>query len=250
IAQWLSERMGQQFVIDNRPGAASNVATEAVVRAPADGYTLLLSDASAAINATLYDKLSFNFVRDIRPIAGVARAPLVIVVNPSFPARTIPEFVAYAKANPDKISMASAGSGSPSHMGGELFKMTNGVNLVHIPYRGAAPALTDLMGGQVQVMFAGLAAAIEYIKAGKLRALAVTSEKRIQGLPDVPVAGEFIPGYEASGWFGVVAPKNTPAEIIGKLNDGINAALSNPKMKEQLADLGGTPLALSPAEFG
>jgi len=250
VAQWLSERMGQQFIIDNRPGAASNIATEAVVRAPADGYTLLLSDASPAMNATLYDKLSFNFIRDIMPIAGVARVPLVMVVNTSFPAKTIPEFIAYAKGNPGKISMASAGSGSPSHMGGELFKMMAGVNLVHVPYRGAAPALTDLIGGQVQVMFAGLAAAIEYIKAGKLRALAVTSEKRIEVLPNIPMAGEFVLGYEASGWFGVAAPKNTPAEVTDKLNKEVNAALADPKMRKRLADLGGTPLVLSPAEFG
>jgi tripartite-type tricarboxylate transporter receptor subunit TctC len=250
MAQSLSERMGQQFIIEAKPGAGANIATEMVVRAPADGYTLLLSDASPAINATLYDKLSFNFIRDIAPVASISRHPLVMAVNPSVPAATGPEFIAYAKANPGKINMASPGNGTPPHVGGELFKLMTGVNMVHVPYRGATPALTDLIGGQVQVMFAGLAGAIQHIKAGSLRALAVTAEKRVDVLPDLATVAEFVPGYEASGWFGLCAPKNTPVEITDKLNKEINAALTAPKMIARLADLGGTVLVGSPADFG
>jgi tripartite-type tricarboxylate transporter receptor subunit TctC len=250
MAQSLSERMGQQFIIEAKPGAGANIATEMVVRAPADGYTLLLSDASPAINATLYDKLSFNFIRDIAPVASISRHPLVMAVNPSVPAATGPEFIAYAKANPGKINMASPGNGTPPHVGGELFKLMTGVNMVHVPYRGATPALTDLIGGQVQVMFAGLAGAIQHIKAGSLRALAVTAEKRVDVLPDLATVAEFVPGYEASGWFGLCAPKNTPVEITDKLNKEINAALTDPKMIARLADLGGTVLVGSPADFG
>ena len=250
IGQWLSERLGQPFIIENRPGAGSNIATEAVVRAPPDGYTLLLVGPPNAINATLYDKLNFNFIRDIAPVASIVRVPNVMVVNPSVPAKTVPEFIAYAKANPGKINMASAGIGSSAHVAGELFKMMTGVDMVHVPYRGAAPALTDLLGGQVQVCSPRMPASIEYIKAGKLRALAVTTATRSEALPDVPTVGEFVPGYEASSWYGVGAPKNTPAEIVDKLNKEINAALADPKIKARLADLGGTALAGSPADFG
>ena len=250
ISQWLSERLGQSFVVENRPGAATNIATEAVVRAPADGYTLLLADAAAAINATLYDKLNFNFIRDIAPVAGIIRAANVMEVNPSFPAKTVPEFIAYAKANPGRINFASGGNGAPPHVSGELFKMMTGVNIVHIPYRGLAPALTDLIGGQVQVMFGTMPPSIEYIRTGKLRALAVTTATRSAALPDIPTVGEFVPGYEASTWYGVGAPKNTPADIVEKLNREINAGLADPKLRARLADLGGTAIASSPAEFG
>jgi tripartite-type tricarboxylate transporter receptor subunit TctC len=250
IGPWLSERLGQQFVIDNRPGGGTNIGTEAVVRAPADGYTLLLVGAASAINATLYDKLNFNFIRDIAPVAGITRAPEVMVVHPSVPAKTVPEFIAYAKANPGKLTMASGGIGSLSHVAGELFKMMAGVDLVHVPYRGQGPALTDLLGGQVQVMFAITVASIEYIKTGRLRALAVTAATRSDALPDIPTVGEFVLDYEASNWFGVCAPKATPAEIVDKLNKEINASLAEPKIKARLADLGGAVLALSPAEFG
>jgi tripartite-type tricarboxylate transporter receptor subunit TctC len=250
IGPWLSERLGQQFVIDNRPGGGSNIGTEAVVRAPADGYTLLLVGAANAINATLYDKLNFNFIRDIAPVAGITRAPEVMVVHPSVPAKTVPEFIAYAKANPGKLTMASGGIGSLSHVAGELFKMMAGVDLVHVPYRGQGPALTNLLGGQVQVMFAITVASIEYIKTGRLRALAVTAATRSDALPDIPTVGEFVLDYEASNWFGVCAPKATPAEIVDKLNKEINASLAEPKIKARLADLGGAVLALSPAEFG
>jgi tripartite-type tricarboxylate transporter receptor subunit TctC len=250
IGQWLSERLGQQFVIDNRPGGGTNIGTEAVVRAPADGYTLLLVGAASAINATLYDKLNFNFIRDIAPVAGITRAPEVMVVHPSVPAKTVPEFIAYAKVNPGKLTMASGGIGSLSHVAGELFKMMAGVDLVHVPYRGQGPALTDLLGGQVQVMFAITVASIEYIKTGRLRALAVTAATRSDALPDIPTVGEFVLDYEASNWFGVCAPKATPAEIVDKLNKEINASLAEPKIKARLADLGGAVLALSPAEFG
>jgi tripartite-type tricarboxylate transporter receptor subunit TctC len=246
----LSERLGQPFIIDNRPGAGGNIGTEAVVRAPADGYTLLLVGVGSAINATLYDKLNFNFIRDIAPVAGISREPSVMVVHPSVPTKTVPEFVAYAKANPGKINMASSGNGTGPHMVGELFKMMAGVNLVHVPYRGGGPALTDLLGGQVQVMFIALPASIESIKAGKVRALAVTTATRSEVLPDVPSVGDFVPGYEASVWFGVGAPKATPAEIVEKLNKEINAGLADPNMKTRLADLGGTVLAGSPADFG
>jgi tripartite-type tricarboxylate transporter receptor subunit TctC len=250
MGQWLSERLGQPFVIENRVGAGGNIATEAVVRAPADGYTLLLVCAPNAINATLYQKLNFNFIRDIAPVAGIIHAPSVAVVNPSFPAKTISEFIAYAKANPGKINMASAGNGSTTHLAGELFKMMAGVNLVHVPYRGGGPALTDLIGGQVQVYFANLPGAIEYIRANTLRALAVTTATRSEAVPDIPTVGEFVPGYEASAWLGVGVPSNTPAEIVDKLNKEINAALIDPQMKQKLADLGGTALPGTPADLG
>ena len=250
IGQWLSERLGQPFVIENRPGAGTNIGTETVVKAPPDGYTLLLAGTPNAINATLYEKLNFNFIRDIASVAGISRAPLVMAVHPSVPAKTVPEFIAYAKANPGKISMASAGIGAPSHVSGELFKMMAGVNLVHVPYRGAGPALVDLLAGQVQVGFPSMPSSIEYVRAGKLRALAVTSATRSDALPDIPTVGEFLPGYEASASYGIGAPKGTPVEIIDMLNKEINAALGDPKMKARLADLGGTPLLGSAADFG
>ena len=250
VGQWLSQRLGQPFVIDNRPGGGGNIGTEAVVRAPADGYTFLLASSANAINATLYEKLNFNFIRDISPIAGILRGPFVIAVNPTVPATTVPEFITYAKANPGKLSMASAGIGTGPHLAGELFKMMAGVDMVHVPYRGGGPALTDLLGGQVQVMFPTTAAAIEYISAGSLRALAVTTATRSESLPHVPTVGEFVPDYEASSVFGLGAPKNTPTEIVEKLNKEINAALADPNMKARLADLGGDVLALSPADFG
>jgi tripartite-type tricarboxylate transporter receptor subunit TctC len=247
--QWLSERLGKPIIIENRPGAGSSVAAEAVVNAPPDGYTLLVAGTANAINTTLYDRLNFNFARDIVPIAGIISSPLVMAVNPSFPAKTVPEFIAYAKANPGKINMASAGVGSGTHMTGELFKMMTGLDMPHVPYRGIAPAIADLLGGQVQVIF-GDFSSIEYIRAGKLRALAVTTATRAEALPDLPTVGEFVPGYEASGWYGVVAPKNTPAEIVDKLNKEINAVLADPKLKARFADLGATALAGSPADFG
>jgi tripartite-type tricarboxylate transporter receptor subunit TctC len=250
IGQWLSERLGQQFVIDNRPGGGGNIGTEAVVRASPDGYTLLMVGGWNAINATLYDKLSFNFIRDIAPVAGTNREPYVIVVHPSVPAKTVPEFIAYANANPGKVTMASGGIGAPSHVSGELFKMRAGVNLVHVPYRGGGPAVTDLLGGQVQVMFAPTPPSIEHIRSGKLRALAVTTATRLDALPDIPTVGEFVPGYEASNWYGVGIPKNTPADIVDKLNKEINAGLADPKIQARLADFGGTPLVVSPADFG
>ena len=250
IGQWLSERLGQQFVIENRPGGGTNIATEAVVRAPPDGYTLLVAGPSGAINATLYDKLNFNFIRDIAPVAGIVRQPSVIVVTPSVPATTVPEFIAYAKANPGKLSMASGGIGSPGHVSGELFKMMTGVNMAHVPYRGAAPALTDLLAGQVQVYVSPTPTAIEYIRAGKLRALAVTTAARSEALPDIPTVAEFVPGYEASAWQGIGAPRSTSAEIIEKLNKEVNAALADPKMKARLAELGNAVLPGSPADFG
>jgi tripartite-type tricarboxylate transporter receptor subunit TctC len=250
LGQWLSERLGQPFIIDNRPGAGTNIGTEAVVRASPDGHTLLLVNAANAINATLYEKLSFNFIRDIAPVAGIMRLPSVMVVHPSLPATTVPEFIAYAKANPGKLSMASGGIGSGSHVAGELFKMMAGVDMVHVPYRGVAPALTDLLGGQVQVIFVSTAASIEYIRSGKLHALAVTSATRTDVLSNLSTVGEFVTGYEATGWFGIGAPRNTPAEIIDRLNNEINAALRDPKIVARFADLGGTALALSPADFG
>jgi len=250
IGQWLSERLGQQFVIDNRPGGGNNIGTEAVVRASADGYTLLMAATPNAVNATLYDKLSFNFLRDIAPVASVIRAPYVIAVNPAVAAKTIPELIAYAKANPGKLSMGSTGTGSGAHMAGELFKMMAGVDMVHVPYRGGGAGLTDLLGGQVQVMFVTTVSSIEHIKTGRLRALAVTTATRLDEMPDIPTVGEFVLGYEASAWFGVGAPKNTPSQIIDKLNEAINAGLADPKIKARLADLGGTPLVGSPAEFG
>jgi tripartite-type tricarboxylate transporter receptor subunit TctC len=247
MGQWLSQRLGQPFIIENRPGANGNIGTEAVVRASPDGYTLLMAGAYNAINATLYDKL--NFIRDIAAVAGLVRVPNVMVVHPSVPATTVPEFIAYAKANPGKISMASAGNGALSHVSGELFRMLAGVDMVHVPYRGSGPALTDLLSGQVQISFPTSVASIEYISAGRLRALAVTTAKRSEALPDIPTVGEFLPGYEASNWFGVGAPKATPAEIVDKLNKEINAALADPKLKARLADLGNAPLVLSPADF-
>ena len=250
MGQWLSERLGQQFVIENRPGAGGNIGTEAVVRAPADGYTLLLVGAWSAFNATLYAKLNYNFIRDIAPVASIGRVPLVMVVNPSVPAKTVPEFIAFAKANPGKISMASAGNGTTPHVAGELFKMMAGVDLIHVPYRGNGPAITDLLGGQVQVLFAGAPESIEHIRAGRLRPLAVTDTTRLEVLSDIPTVAEFVPGYEASAWFGVGAPRNTPAEIIDKLNKEVNAALADPKMRARLADLGSTVLAASPSDFG
>ena len=250
IGQWLSERLGQQFVIDNRPGGGGNIGTEAVVRAPADGYTLLLVGSFNATNAALYDKLNFNLIRDIAPIAGVFRGPLVMLVHPSVPAKTVPEFITYAKANPGKIDFASAGIGSVSHLSGELFKAMAGVNLVHVPYRGGGPAVNDLLGGQVQVYFASTPSSIEYIKAGRLRALSLTTATRSDALPDIPTVGEFVPGYEATAWYGIGAPRATPAEIVDKLNKEINAALADPRMKARIVDLGGDVLALSPADFG
>jgi tripartite-type tricarboxylate transporter receptor subunit TctC len=250
MGQWLSERLGQPFVIENRTGAGSNIATEAVVRAPADGYTLLTVSTSSTINATLYDKLNFNFVRDITPIASFLRQPHVLLVNPSVPAMTVPEIIAYAKAHPGKINLASPGIGSGPHMAGELFKMMAGIDMVHVPYRGAAAALTDLLAGQVQMMFPAPAAAIEQIREGTLRPLAVGTAIRWEGLPDLPTIGDFLPGYEATTWFGVGAPRHTPAEIVDKLNREINAGLADPKMKGRLADLGGGIFTSSPSEFG
>jgi tripartite-type tricarboxylate transporter receptor subunit TctC len=250
MGQWLSERLGQQFIIENRPGAGTNVATEAVVRAPADGYTLLIVLAANAINATLYDKLSFNFIRDIAPVAGIVRVPQVMEVHPSFPAKTVPEFIAYAKANPGKINFGSAGTGTSIHVAGELFKMMAGVDMVHVPYRGGVTALTDLLGGQIQVIFDTSPNSIEYIRAGKLRALAVTTAARSEALPGIPTVSEFVPGYEVSSWWGAGVPKNTPGEIVDKLNKEINAGLSDPKIKARLAEVGGTVLPGSPLDFG
>jgi len=243
-------QFGQQFVIDNRPGGGTNIGTETVVRAAADGYTLLLVASANAINATLYEKLNFNFNRDIAAVAGIISLPEVMVVNPSVPAKTIPEFIAYAKANPGKISMASGGIGTPGHLSGELFKMMTGVSMLHVPYRGVAPALTDLLGGQVQVGFVSVPSSIEHIRTGKLRALAVTTAMRAEALPDIPTFAEFVPGYEASFWYGVGTPKATPAEIVEKLNKEINAGLADPKIKARLADLGGSVLPGSPSDFG
>jgi tripartite-type tricarboxylate transporter receptor subunit TctC len=250
IGQWLSERLGQQFVIDNRPGGGGNIGTEAAVRAPADGYTLLLVGGLNAVNATFYYKLNFNFIRDIAPVASIIRTPFVMAVNPTVPAKTVPEFIAYAKTSPGKINYGSAGTGTATHLTGELFKMMAGVDMVHVPYRGGGPALADLLGGQVQVMFPTTVSSIEYIKAGRLRALAVTAATRSDVLPDIPTVGEFVPGYEASNWYGVGAPKATVAKIVEKLNKEINAGLADPNMKTRLADLGGTVLVGSPADFG
>ena len=250
IAQWLSERLGQQFIVENRPGAGSNIATEFVVRAPADGYTLLLVPPPAAINTTLYDNLSFNFLRDIAPVAGIVRVPEVMVVNPSVPASTVREFIAYAKAHPGKINMATAGNGTMPHVAGELFKFMTGVDLVRVGYRGGGPAIVDLLAGQVQVMFEPTLATIAHIKAQKLRALAVTSATRSSVLPDVPVLADTVPGYEATAWYGLGAPKNTPADVIDGLNREINAGLADAKIKGRLADLGGDPMPMSPSEFG
>jgi tripartite-type tricarboxylate transporter receptor subunit TctC len=250
IGQWLSERLSQPMVIENRPGAGTNIATEAVVRAAPDGYTLLFVTPANAANATLYEKLNFNFVRDIAPVASIMRLPNVMVVSPSVPAKTLSEFITFAKANPGKLSMASAGIGTTSHVAGELFKAMAGVNMVHVPYRGQAPALTDLLGGQIQVMFATTAAAIEYIRSGSLRALAVTTSTRWEELPDLPTVDELVSGYESSQWYGLGAPRNTPAAIIDQLNKEVNASLADPKMKARLVDLGGTVLPGSPRDFG
>jgi tripartite-type tricarboxylate transporter receptor subunit TctC len=249
MGRWLSERLGQPFVIENRPGAGTNIATELVVRAPADGHTLLMISPPAAINATLYENLKFNFIRDIAPVATALQAPYILVVNPSVPAKTVPEFIAYAKANPGKINIGSSGNGSGPHLAGELFKMMAGIDMPHVPYRGEAPATTDLLGGQVQVLF-GTSAAIEHIKAGRLRALAVTTATHSPALPDIPALSDFLPGYEVGFWDGFGAPKNTPPEIIDKLNREINAALADPAMKTRIASLGYSVFASSPADFG
>ena len=250
MGQWLSGRLGQQFVIDNRPGGGGNIGTEAVVRASPDGHTLLMVGSYNAVNATLYAKLNFDLMRDIAPVASVIRGAYVMVVNPSVPAKTVPEFIAYAKANPGKVTMASSGIGTPPLVAGELFKMMAEVNLVHVPYRGSGPALVDLLAGQVQVSFPSMTSSIGYIRAGTLRALAVTTAERSDALPDIPTVGEFVPGYEASAWYGIGAPRNTPVEVIDKLNKEFNAGLADPKIKARLADLGNAPLALSPADFG
>jgi tripartite-type tricarboxylate transporter receptor subunit TctC len=250
IGQWLAGRLGQSFVIENRPGAGGNIGTEAVVNAAPDGYTLLLATVPNAVNASLYEKLNFNFIRDTAPVAGIIRVPMVILLNPSVPATTVPEFISYAKANPEKLNMASAGNGSAPHMAGELFKMMAGVNLVHIPYRGQGPALTDLLGGDVQVLFATAPGTTDYIRTGKLRALAVTSAARAEVLPELPTVADFVPGYEASQWYGLAAPSKAPAEIVARLNREINAAIADPAMKARLAALGGEPLPGTAAEFG
>ena len=250
MGQSLSERLRQPFVIENKPGAATNIATEAVVNAAPDGYTLLMVTSVNAINASVYEKLNFNLIRDVVPIASIHREPFVMEANPSVPVKTVAEFIAYAKANPGKLTMASAGIGSGNHISGELFKMMTGVNLVHVPYRGGGPALVDLISGQVQVLFATMSSSIEYVRAGKLRALAVTTATRSSVLPDIPTVAEFVPGYESSFWTGVGAPKNTPAEIVDQLNKEMNATLADPKFKARLADLGGTALSGSPLDFG
>jgi len=251
MGQWLSERLGQPFVVENRPSGVGNIGVEAVVRAPADGHTLLLIAFGSVVSAVLYEKqISFNLIRDIAPVAGLMSAPNVLAVHPSVPTKTMSEFITFAKTNPGKLNMASAGNGSIPHVAGELFKMMTGIDMVHVPYRGAGPALTDLLGGQVQVMFASTPSSIEHIRVGKLRPLAVTPATRLDVLPDIPTVGEFVPGYEASTWFGVGAPKNTPAEIVDKLNNEINAGLADPKIKARLADLGSAPMPVMPTEFG
>jgi tripartite-type tricarboxylate transporter receptor subunit TctC len=250
MGQWLAERLGQPFAVENRPGANSNIATEAVIRLASDGYTLLLVNAANASSATLYDNLSFNFIRDIAPVGAIIRVPQIVVVNPGVPTKTIAEFIAYTQANPGKINMASGGNGAPEHMAGELFKLMTGANVLHVPYRGAAPALTDLIAGHVQVMFAAMPASIEYVRAGRLRALAVTTTTRAEALPDIPTVGDFVPGYEASQWYGVGAPRGTPSAAIDRLNKEINASLANPRMRARFAELGGMLLPGSPADFG
>jgi tripartite-type tricarboxylate transporter receptor subunit TctC len=250
IGEWLSERLGQSFVTENRTGAGGNIGTEAVVNAAPDGYTLLLATIPNAVNATLYEKLNFNFIRDIAPVGGIIRVAQVILVHPSVPAKTLPEFIAYAKANPEKVNMGSAGSGSAPHLAGALFGFLAGIKMVHVPYRGQGPALADLLSGQVQVFFATTPGMTDFIRSGKLRALAVTTASRAEVLPDLPTIGEFVPGYEASQWYGLGAPKSTPAEIVDKLNKEINAALIDARMKARFAEIGGAPLAGSPVEFG
>jgi tripartite-type tricarboxylate transporter receptor subunit TctC len=250
MGQWLSERLGQPFIIENRPGAGNNIAVQAVINSVPDGHTVLLAQTASAINATLYETLPFNFLRDIVPVASINRVPNVIDVNPSIPARTVPEFIAFAEANPGKLNMGSGGIGSPQHVSGELFKMMTGINMVHVPYRGGAPAIADLLGGQVQVIFDVLSESIEYIRAGRLRPLAVTTAMRSEALPDLPTVGDFVPGYETSAWFGVGAPRNTPAAIIDKLNKEINAGLADPRIRARFADLGATVFPGSPADFG
>jgi tripartite-type tricarboxylate transporter receptor subunit TctC len=250
MGQWLSDRLGQPFVIENRPGGSTNIATQAAVNASPDGYTLLMVHTAGAVNATLYDKLTYNFIRDIAPIAGLGENPLVMEVNPSVPVETLPEFIAYAKSNPGKLNMASAGTGGASHISGELFKMMTGVNLVYVPYAGGPPAITDLLTGQVHVLFDAISSSIGHIRTGRLRALAVTTAKRQQTLPDIPPIGDFVPGYEASGWHGIGAPRSTPTDILNKLNKEINAALADPKIKARLLDLGSAPMPMTPEEFG
>jgi tripartite-type tricarboxylate transporter receptor subunit TctC len=247
IGQWLAERLGEPFVVENRPGAGTNIATEAVAKAAPDGTTLLLISVANTVNATLYEKLNFDFIRDIAPVAGLIRGPLVMELNPSVSARTVPEFIAYAKANPGKINMGSAGNGTPGHMAGELFKMSTGLDLVHVPYRGAAPALTDLLAGQVQLVFDNLPTSLEYIRAGKVGALAVTTATRSQAVPELPTVNEFVPGYEVSSWFAIGAPRSTPAEIVDKLNSEIDAGLADPRIKARIADMSSVPLPLTPA---
>ncbi len=250
MGQYLSDRLGQQFVIDNRPGAGNNIGTEVVVNSPPDGYTILLANPANGINATLYKKLPFNFLRDIAPVAGIIRVPNVMETNTGFPAKTVADFIAYGKSNAGKINMASSGNGTSVHLSGELFMAMAGIKMTHVPYRGAGPALTDLIAGTVDVMFDNLPSSIEFIKSGKLRAVAVTTDKRNDALPDVPTVGETVPGYEASAWFGIGAPKGTPVDIVDKLNKAVNAALADPKMRTRLADLGGIPMSGTPAEFG
>jgi tripartite-type tricarboxylate transporter receptor subunit TctC len=250
MCQWLSERLGQSFIVENKPGAGGNVGAEYVVHAPPDGYTLLSVSSPNAINATLYDNLNFNFIRDIAPVGGIMRVPLVMEVNPSLPVHSVPEFIAYAKANPGKISYASAGVGTPQQVSAELFKLLTGVNMVHVPYRGAAPALADLIGGQVQIMIDTTPASMQHIKSGRVRPLAVTTATRLDVLPDLPTVADFVPGYEATSWFGIGAPKGTPAEIVDRLNKEINAGIADPTIKTRLVDLGGTVLPGSPADFG
>ena len=250
IGQYLSEKLGQQFIVENKPGAGNNIATEAVINSPPDGYTLLFVNPANGINTSLYKKLSFNFPRDIAPIAGIARVPNVMEVNPNVPAKTVAEFIAYAKANPNKVNLASSGNGTSVHLSGELFMAMTGVKLTHVPYRGSAPALTDMIAGQVQVLFDNLPSSIEHVRAGKLRALAVTTDKRSDALPDVPTVAETVPGYEASAWFGMGAPKGTPPEVIAVLNKTINEALADPNIKARLAEMGGMPMGGTPADFG
>jgi tripartite-type tricarboxylate transporter receptor subunit TctC len=250
IGQWLTDRLGQPFVIENRPGAGTNIAAEIVINSPPDGYTLFLTNFSNAVNAALYEKLSFDFMRDMAPVVGISRAPVILAVNPSVPAKTVPEFIAYAKANPGKLNMGSAGIGSAGHLAGELLQMMTGIKLVHVPYRGNAPALTDLIAGQVQLLFPSSASSIEHVRTGQVRGLAVTGSTRLDALPDLPTVADSVPGYEASSLYGIGAPRNTPAEVIDRLNKEVNAALADPKLKARLADLGGTPFGGSSAEFG